>query len=102
VTCFTFQGHDREPEAPRQRKSLPCPWCRLSKTDHRGRDAMMTDDTFPANTRRDDFAVYRRFSCTENHRRQFHKRFLIEHDLSENRYPPVGSWPEGMLFRIML
>ena len=21
---------------------------------------------------------------------------------SENRYPPVGSWPEGMLFRIML
>jgi hypothetical protein len=21
---------------------------------------------------------------------------------SENRYPPIGSWPEGMLFRIML
>jgi hypothetical protein len=21
---------------------------------------------------------------------------------SENRCPPVGSWPEGMLFRIML
>jgi hypothetical protein len=20
----------------------------------------------------------------------------------ENRYPPIGSWPEGMLFRIML
>ena len=20
---------------------------------------------------------------------------------SENRYPPIGSWPEGMLFRIM-
>jgi hypothetical protein len=62
----------------------------------------MTDDTFLANTRRDDFAVYRPFSCTENRRRQFHKRFLIEHDLSENRYPPVGSWPEGMLFWIML
>ena len=22
--------------------------------------------------------------------------------LSENRYPPIGSWPEGKLFRIML
>jgi hypothetical protein len=22
--------------------------------------------------------------------------------LSENRFPPIGSWPEGMLFRIML
>jgi len=21
---------------------------------------------------------------------------------SENRYSPIGSWPEGMLFRIML
>jgi hypothetical protein len=21
---------------------------------------------------------------------------------SENRFPPIGSWPEGMLFRIML
>ena len=21
---------------------------------------------------------------------------------SENRNPPIGSWPEGMLFRIML
>jgi hypothetical protein len=21
---------------------------------------------------------------------------------SENRSPPIGSWPEGMLFRIML
>jgi len=20
----------------------------------------------------------------------------------ENRFPPIGSWPEGMLFRIML
>ncbi|HEY6579420.1 MAG TPA: hypothetical protein VIY09_08860 [Rhizomicrobium sp.] len=41
----------------------------------------MTDDTFPANTRRDDFAVYRRFSCIEDRRRQFYKRLLIEHDL---------------------
>ena len=21
---------------------------------------------------------------------------------SENRFPPIGAWPEGMLFRIML
>jgi len=27
---------------------------------------------------------------------------LFEHDLSENRIPPVGSKPEGKLFRIML
>jgi hypothetical protein len=26
---------------------------------------------------------------------------LFEHD-PENRFPPIGSWPEGMLFRIML
>jgi hypothetical protein len=27
---------------------------------------------------------------------------LFEHDFSENRFPPIGSQPEGMLFRIML
>jgi len=27
---------------------------------------------------------------------------LFEHDLSENRCPPIGSQSEGMLFRIML
>jgi hypothetical protein len=27
---------------------------------------------------------------------------LFEQDVSESRYPPIGSRPEGMLFRIML
>jgi hypothetical protein len=29
---------------------------------------------------------------------QTHSAFVAR----ENRYPPIGSWPEGMLFRIML
>src|SRR6267142_4569768 len=28
--------------------------------------------------------------------------FCLSMIFSENRYPPIGSWPEGMLFRIML
>jgi len=27
---------------------------------------------------------------------------LLSMIFPENRYPPIGSWPEGMLFRIML
>jgi hypothetical protein len=48
-------------------------WRRLSERSHRGRDAVMTDDTFPANTRRDDFAVYGRFSAADDRHRQFQK-----------------------------
>jgi hypothetical protein len=33
----------------------------------------MTDDTFLANTRRDDFAVYGRFSAADDRHRQFQK-----------------------------
>src|SRR6266516_2753491 len=28
--------------------------------------------------------------------------FCLSMIFSENRFPPIGSWPEGMLFRIML
>jgi len=28
--------------------------------------------------------------------------YFLSMILSENRYPPIGSQPEGMLFRIML
>jgi len=28
--------------------------------------------------------------------------FVLSVIFSENRFPPIGSWPEGMLFRIML
>jgi hypothetical protein len=65
---FHILGRDREPEEPRQRG-----WRRLSERSHRGRDAVMTDDTFPANTRRDDFAVYGRFSTADDRHRQFQK-----------------------------
>jgi hypothetical protein len=44
---------------------------------------------------------------SEKSRRE-RSRSFVEHDLSwsmifsENRFPPVGSKPKGMLFRIML
>ena len=72
-------GHDPEKACPKARQRA-CPGARTRWVDAGFR------------LERDDFRM--------NHHRAL--TYYLSMIFSENRYPPIGSEPEGMLFRIML